>query len=935
MSAPVTTEGRAPTAGQLADRLLDQTLGVLDELIPRHLPDLRIPGTFAGHRVEPDVDADLVFTLGHLADAGVSEVAGFGIDDAIARVLRGIDGPGTHTFFSYRVAETLRRFGRFGGNALLDGWTDEQRANVATACDSSEWIELLDSGLLPRNYAAVLSRCELARLDLGLLDDEHVVDDLVERLRALLATNPRRFLDDSNGHVGRYDIYTADVWLFTEPLADRLGPLWDEGMAAALHLVDTVCAPDGSAITWGRSTGALSLALTVELAAIALDGRTDAPTRWLARADTARSTLAGWFHDGVVTAHQHRSPDDYRGPFRRLQLTLDLLGKLAWSAAALRHLATTTSPTTSPTSTSPRTLEDPRRGATRILQRSHGGGGEPGVGVGVGGGVGAVPVDDAVVFFEDERPVGVWAVHGPGPSFVLPLVGATRSDYLPGPRRPGWFEVPADADLPCFTPLVVHAGARFAGCGAPDRATHAAGRLHAEWDGLARSGELDPAADRRRLAGRLAIDWTVDRRSLVVDVDLALDEVPQAVAMVVPEAAGRPLTVEWTTGEGTAAVADTIDVDGLKEWRSQWGMLPTVHQLDVDPATSARWSARITPTLRVASSAHGHHYDRSLYEPLGTRVRHLRSPVGTFADRKVRIDEVDVFHLHWPEWLAFQGLDEHEEIIATLGDHGIPVVWTAHNLTGHDKQRDLHGPAYERWAAAADAVIHHSHWGEARFRARYPQADGARHVVIPHGHFGDLYAPLVADRSRVDLEDELGLSPTRCRIGLVGAPREEKRVLAFLEGLAASAADVQVACWSVREDEVALVPDDPRIVVAEPYVEVDAATYARRLAACDLLALPFDPDGEMLGTGTAADVLGLGLGALVSDWGYLTEVLGDAGIPGGHEAGPVAAALDALTDQQVAAARAASVARAPAVAWGPLAERTLAIFDDVALAAGR
>ncbi|MFN8038671.1 MAG: hypothetical protein U0Q07_05605 [Acidimicrobiales bacterium] len=918
--------GRAPTTGQLADRLLDETIAVLDELIPRHLPGLRIPGTFAGHRVEPDVDADLVFTLGHLADAGVTEVAGFGLDEAIATVLRRIDGPGTHTFFSYRVAETLRRFGRFDDNALLDGWSDEQRANVATACDSSEWIELLDTGILPRNYAAVLSRCELARLDLGLLDDGQVLDDLVERLRALLATNPRHFLDDSNGHVGRYDIYTADVWLFTEPLADRLGPLWAEGMAAALRLVDTVCAPDGSAITWGRSTGALSLALTIELAAVALDRRTDAPNRWLARADAARSTLAGWFHDGVVTAHQHRSPDDYRGPFRRLQLTLDLLGKLAWSAAALRRMdaaevAEVADPTsTSPTSSTPASVPVP----VPIEPAAHDDAAD------------ATPaVEDAVVFFEDERPVGVWAVHGPGPSFVLPLVGATRSDYLPGPRRPGWFEVPADADLPCFTPLVVHAGARFAGAGAPVRATHAPGRLHAEWDGLARSGELDPAADRRPLAGHLAVDWTVDRRSLVVDVDLHLDEVPQAMAMVVPEAAGRPLSVEWVIGDGTRAVADTIDVDGLKEWRSQWGMLPTVHQLDVDPATSARWSARITPTLRVASSAHGHHYDRSLYGPLGSRVRHLRSPVGTFADRNVHLDEVDVFHLHWPEWLAFQGLDEHEAIIATLADHDIPIVWTAHNLTGHDKQRDLHGPAYERWAAAADAIIHHSHWGAARFRARYPQAGGARHVVIPHGHFGDLYAPLVAGRSRTELEDELDLAPSRCRIGLVGAPREEKRVLAFLEGLAASGADVQVACWSLREDEVALVPDDPRIVVAEAYVEVDATTYARRLATCDLLALPFDPDGEMLGTGTAADVVGMGLGALVSDWGYLTEVLGDAGIPCGHEAGPIAAALDALTDDQVVAARAASVALAPAVAWGPLAERTLALFDDVALTAGR
>jgi len=32
--------------------------------------------------------------------------------------------------------------------------------------------------------------------------------------------------------------------------------------------------------------------------------------------------------DGVVNAHRHRDQDEYRGPARRLQLTLDLLGKV-------------------------------------------------------------------------------------------------------------------------------------------------------------------------------------------------------------------------------------------------------------------------------------------------------------------------------------------------------------------------------------------------------------------------------------------------------------------------------------------------------------------------------------------------------------------------------------------------------------------------------
>ena len=52
-----------------------------------------------------------------------------------------------------------------------------------------------------------------------------------------------------------------------------------------------------------------------------------------------------------------------------------------------------------------------------------------------------------------------------------------------------------------------------------------------------------------------------------------------------------------------------------------------------------------------------------------------------------------------------------------------------------------------------------------------------------------------------------------------------------------------------------------RIAVAEPYAMVDVELYARRLAACDVVALPFRPDGEMLATGVASDVIGMGRAA--------------------------------------------------------------------------
>ena len=153
-------------------------------------PGWRIPRAFAGHAVGADVRADLCFVLTHLADAGVDVVAGEHPDAILARLLQSVDGASTHTFFSYRIAETLARRGPFEGNPLLADCDDAQRAQVALATDSSDWLELLDTDLLPRNYAAVLARCELGREQLGLPGDPARLDALVARATARARREP-------------------------------------------------------------------------------------------------------------------------------------------------------------------------------------------------------------------------------------------------------------------------------------------------------------------------------------------------------------------------------------------------------------------------------------------------------------------------------------------------------------------------------------------------------------------------------------------------------------------------------------------------------------------------------------------------------------------------------------------------------------------------
>ena len=887
-------DDRPRSAAELAASLRGLVVDAVGDLVHHHAPGFVLPRTWGGHPVEPDVAADLAFTLGHLHDGGVRELAGEPLPRALRTVLRRIDGRRTHTFFSYRVAETVARFGTWDHNELLDPLTDEERAGVAEACDTSEWIPLLDEAILPLNYASVLARCEAARSALGLPVGSGVVDDLVDRARAVLAANPARFLDDSNHGVGRYDIYTADVWLFTETLADQLEPLWSEGFATAVDLVEATLADDGTAVSWGRSTGILGAALTVELAAAALArGVGDDPGRWLARGIRAAGGLPSWFTDGVVDAHRHRSPYQYRGPFRRLQLTLDVLGKLAWAANELDRV-----PDGGPAPAADHELDTPL---------------------------------DRLVTFEADGTAGAWAHRGPGGAMVVPFVGATRSDYLAAPRAPGRFEVPVDSELACWVPTAWVGDRRMVPSGRPDSVHHSTGAVTATWDGLRSGAELDPRPADADVPGTVTGTWTATARGLEVrwDLDLApaADHPPRGLTYLVPERADRPLRVQWRV-RGATATTDRVLVDGMAEWRSFWSTASQVHQLDVDPVARHTVTVTVEAKLRVASSAHGHHYHRSLYGPLADHVWDRPSPWGPLGDTSVDPSAVDLFHLHWPEWVAFDDAEAHRAVIDDLADRDVPVVWTAHNLTPHDRRPDVYDPIYRWWNDAAAAVIHHSHVGRDRFLARYgPGGADTRHVVIPHGHFGGLWAGHVP--SRAAAEAALGLQPCGLRIGLVGAPRADKDVAGFLRAVAGSSRhDLQVVCWSLLGEEVAAVPDDPRIAVAEPYVMVDEATYALRLAACDALALPFDPRGDMAATGTVFDAIGTGLPALCSTWDYLAEVLGDAALVVGDHPDEVAAALDALHDEHLERARRALLLRRDELTWDQIAARTLAVFED-------
>jgi hypothetical protein len=876
---------------ELATWLIEFVCSQLQQIESRYFPQLKLPALFAGHPMGADVKGDLVFVLGLLHELGITEISGLQIPGRISAVLKEIDGNQTHSFYSYRVAETLLRFGQFADNTLLEDFDAEERLNIATACDSTSLIDSLGSSL-PKNYVAVLTRCENARKALGIEVCDSQLEKLLEGTKSLMSDDSLGFIDDSNTGDGRYDIYSADIYLFTEPFASSLGSIWPRGFHNVLDLVDHTLTSDGTGIPWGRSTGVLGLCITIELAGMAL-GRnlTTRPSTWLRRAMDASLHLENWFFEGLITAHQYRSTFAYRGPFRRIQMTFDILGKLLQTAIELVKVDEAITPD-----------------AESVVSQQ-----------------------DVLLPMSEVNNAAVWSYRSEEQRFVLPLVGSAGSDYLPVPRNPGLLEYPVDSDLATGVPVVLQNGQRYIPAMLPDEVVKQEGGLFLKWNKLTPlSRRLE--GDQQPLHATSECQYRVDGASITMNQTISFDSAPEGITIQFTEMKQRPLKVEFHSD--SPHQCSQVSVAGIKEYRSFWNELSTVHQMDVcidkeQFSGEVRLSACVTPKLRICNTIGDHHYQRALYDPIQDDVVDMLFPRRCWQNLDAAskfLKDVDQFHLHWPEHFLGTRFEAHNEMIRCIKDSGARIIWTQHNLLPHRlDQRDNSQEIYQAWAQAADAVVHHSESGKRRVMDRYQFNPMAMHRTIMHGHFGNLMTEgNTNDRSEV--EDALGMKPCDLRIGIVGAPRIEKNVQLFMNAFAASTRkDLQLLVTSLSGDEI--VPEDDRITAIE-YDMVDREIYNKRLGAIDVLAFPIVP-GDLLTTGVVGDAIGHGIPGLVSNWDFLEESLQGAGIPMGDSQQEMTAAINALDQQQVRSAALAAVALQQPYDWATLSKQFLQMLREL------
>jgi len=328
-------------------------------------------------------------------------------------------------------------------------------------------------------------------------------------------------------------------------------------------------------------------------------------------------------------------------------------------------------------------------------------------------------------------------------------------------------------------------------------------------------------------------------------------------------------------------------------------------------------------TLAVLPIPFGGDYLRSLYGAM---------PVG--AIRELRLGPwlypwgVDILHLHVPERLTLRpGLDpatyqsRYLAFIEQVGRSRVRVVWTVHNRRPHRGDPAWGTRLYQAWARVASAVIHQSRWGQEVALGELPFPRDARHVVIPHGHFGELMPRL---RSRAELEEQLGLPPCPIRFGALGQPLESKRVDLIMRAFGrAGRRDQQLLVTALtREDEV---PDDPRIVVLPYDVRRGRTEVAAQVQVCDALVCAHGGDAY-LSSGQVGDAVGAGLPILASPLGFFRETMGEACWTfDGTEAG-LAALFASLTAEEIARGQRAAEALQSGYSWSGIARRTLDLY---------
>jgi glycosyltransferase involved in cell wall biosynthesis len=344
-------------------------------------------------------------------------------------------------------------------------------------------------------------------------------------------------------------------------------------------------------------------------------------------------------------------------------------------------------------------------------------------------------------------------------------------------------------------------------------------------------------------------------------------------------------------------------------------------------------------------TASGYELDGRTTSPSGVRVmdivgrlerragawfRKVGALVDAFAvTRLVRRLRADVVHLHCTNQIALAYL-------ILLRSTGIPVVFTAHVVTPHERsavQDTIH-----RWThRLSRLLIAHSDFD----RNRLVEEGGVRPervVVLPHGEYG-FFAPETGLVDRIVARRGLGIAADADVALFFGYIREYKGLDVLLESWPAVLASRPQARLVIAGDPVQLAPgrrqELERLATQVGAIHrleyVPFSEVSRYFAASDVLVLPYRHVSQ---SGVLFLALALGLPVIATRVGALPEVVtdGESGLlvtPG--SSAELARALSTLLGDAGLRSRLAAGGRAAAAryTWPSIAEGTESVFRSL------
>jgi glycosyltransferase involved in cell wall biosynthesis len=314
----------------------------------------------------------------------------------------------------------------------------------------------------------------------------------------------------------------------------------------------------------------------------------------------------------------------------------------------------------------------------------------------------------------------------------------------------------------------------------------------------------------------------------------------------------------------------------------------------------------------------------------------MRLPVLPLVFAWLRAGRPQVLHLHWTHrYLRRQygsrswGRVRTGSELRFLRRAGVRIVWTVHNVGGHDGGRsEEERRAHAMIAGASDAIICHCEAAKDLAAEAYGLDDAmrGRMHVVPHGNYAGAY-PDTFDRAAA--REALGLAPGQVVFLFLGQIRRYKGVQELIDTFRTLERDDVRLVIAGKLDHPSLgeslarhAARDPRVRLLPGLVPDDRMQVFLR--AADVLVLPYR---DVLTSGSAVLGMTFGLPVVAPRIGCLPEaldgcsVLYDPDQPWG-----LRAALDEALRSDLGTLGAKASITAAALDWGTIGARTAALY---------